>query len=282
MLEGHALKILAEKTVVITGGAAGIGWEMARVFAREKARLAIVDIDTGALERRVGRLTAEGARVTGYRCDMADPEQVRAVAERIRQDFGPVDVLVNNAGIVVGKPAARASYADLRRIVDINLLGVMWMTRQFLGDMMAAGRGHIVNVASATGMLAVPGLSDYCATKFAVLGYSDALRMEMKRSGCPGVKVACICPSVVETGMFAGFIPPLFSPLLKPADVARRIVDTVKRENDYLKIPFMVHVLPFLKLLPAAWVDRLVALTGLDRSMDHFAGHASGGPEGES
>ncbi|MBC2710300.1 MAG: SDR family oxidoreductase [Desulfosarcina sp.] len=267
------MKKLAHKTVVITGGAAGIGREMAFGFAREKANLAILDIDNEMLDTAVGQIQTKGIDVRGYCCDVSDPQMVEQVAGQVRKDFITVDILVNNAGIVVGKPAAEVSYEELRRIVEINVLGVMWMTRQFIGDMMAENSGHIVNIASASGLLAVPRLSDYCATKFAVVGYSDALRMEMKKFGCPGVKVSCICPSVIDTGMFMGFTPPLFNPLLEPENVARQIIQTVKREKDYLKIPFMVKMIPFFKLLPAAWVDRLVALTGTNRAMDHFVGH---------
>lgn len=259
--------------VVLTGGAAGIGREMAGEFAREKANLAILDVNDRVLEAAVEQLKATGIRVKGYQCDVSDPKQVENVAEQIRSDFPIVDILVNNAGIVVGKPAAEVSYAELRRIVDINLVGVMWMTRQFIGPMMANNRGHVVNIASAAGLLAVPRLSDYCATKFAVVGYSEALRMEMKKYGCPGVKVSCICPSVIDTGMFTGFTPPLLNPLLEPKAVARKIIRTVKREKDYLMIPFMVKLLPLFKVLPASWVNRLVALTGANRAMDHFVGH---------
>ena len=267
------MKSLAGKNVVITGGAAGIGREMAIGFVREKANLAILDLNAETLNAVVEQLSTEDLHIRGYRCDVADHRMVEQVAARIGEDFSTIDILVNNAGIVVGKPAAEVSYAELRRIVDINLLGVMWMTRQFLGDMMARNSGHIVNLASAGGLLAVPQLADYSATKFAVVGYSDALRMEMKKFGCPGVKISCICPSVIDTGMFAGFTPPLFNPLLQPRDVARRIVEAVKRDKDYLKIPFMVKLLPLFKVLPASWVDRLVALTGVNRGMDHFVGH---------
>jgi all-trans-retinol dehydrogenase (NAD+) len=267
------MKHLAGKNVVITGGAAGIGREMARAFSREKANLAILDVDPATLDATVGQLQADGIDVNGYRCDVSDPQRVEQAADQVRKDFSRIDILVNNAGIVVGKPAAKVSYAEMRRTVDINLLGVMWMTRQFLGDMMAANSGHIVNIASAGGLLAVPLLADYCATKFAVVGYSDTLRMEMKKFGCPGVKISCICPSVIDTGMFKGFTPPLLNPLLDPADVARRILQTVKQEKHFLKMPFMVKMIPFFKLLPASWVDRLVALTGTNRAMDHFVGH---------
>lgn len=267
------MKQLIGKNVVITGGAAGLGLEMARAFAREKANLAILDIDQHLLDATVGQLQTLGIDANGYHCDVSDPQMVEQVAGQVRREFQTIDVLVNNAGIVLGKPAADVSYAELRRIVDINLLGVMWMTRQFIGGMMAANSGHIVNIASASGLLGVPLQSDYCATKFAVVGYSDSLRMEMKKFGCPRVKVSCICPSVIDTGMFAGFTPPMFNPLLKPAEVARQILQTVKREKDYLKIPFMVKTIPLFKLLPARWVDWLVALTGTNRAMDHFVGH---------
>ncbi|WP_319524897.1 SDR family oxidoreductase [uncultured Desulfosarcina sp.] len=270
------MKALNGKIVVITGGAAGIGREMALAFAQEKSRLALLDIDPDQLEATVSELTRQGAAANGYRCDVSDPESVSQVAAKVLEDFGHVDVLVNNAGIVIGKPAAEVSYEELRRIVDINALGVMWMTRQFIGDMMTRNSGHIVNIASASGLLGVPRQTDYCATKFAVVGYSDALRMEMKKYGCRGVKVSCICPSVIDTGMFAGFTPPMLNPLLKPAAVARKIVLTVKRERDYLKIPFMVKMIPFFKVLPPSWVDWMVALTGTNKAMDHFVGRKTG------
>jgi all-trans-retinol dehydrogenase (NAD+) len=266
------MKTLNGKIVAITGGAAGIGREMALVFARKKARLAILDIDPEQMDATVAELKQLGIEAGGYRCDVSDPEAVTRAAAKVLEDFGQVDVLVNNAGIVTGKAAAEVSYEELRRMVDINTLGVMWMTRQFLGGMMARNSGHIVNIASASGLLGVPRQTDYCATKFGVVGYSDALRMEMKKFGCRGVKVSCICPSVIDTGMFAGFAPPLLNPLLDPGDVARKIVRTVQRERDYLKIPFMVKMIPFFKLLPASWVDWMVALTGTNKAMDHFVG----------
>jgi len=266
------MKALNGKIVAITGGASGIGREMALAFAREEAHLALLDIDPEQLDATVAELTSLGTTVNGYRCDVSNSEDVARVAAKILEDFEHVDVLVNNAGIVIGKPAAEVSYEELRRIVDINTLGVMWVTRQFLGDMMTRNSGHIVNIASASGLLGVPRQTDYCATKFAVVGYSDALRMEMKKFGCRGVKVSCICPSVIDTGMFAGFTPPLLNPLLNPADVARKIVRTVKRERDYLKVPFMVKMIPFFKVLPPSWVDWMVALTGTNKAMDHFVG----------
>lgn len=264
------MRSLVGKNIVITGGAAGIGREMAIAFAGEKANVAILDVNEKMLDETVDQLQRRGVEIKGYGCDVSVPQRVEQMAGQVLTDFKVVDVLVNNAGIVVGKPAAEVTYDELRRVVDVNLLGVMWTTRQFIGGMMQRNHGHIVNIASASGLLAVPRLSDYCATKFAVVGYSDTLRMEMKKFGCPGVKVSCICPSVIDTGMFKGFTPPLLNPMLKSRDVARQVVRTVKLERDYLKIPFIVKMIPLLKLLPPSWVDRLVALTGTDRAMDDF------------
>ena len=267
------MRDLAGKNIVITGGAAGIGRQMAIAFAGEKANVAILDINEKMLDETVDQLQRRGVEIKGYGCDVSVPQKVEQVAMQVLTDFKAVDVLVNNAGIVVGKPAADISYDELRHVVDVNLLSVMWTTRQFIGDMMQRNQGHIVNIASATGLLAVPRLSAYCATKFAVVGYSDALRMEMKKFGCPGVNVSCICPSVIDTGMFTGFTPPLLSPMLMPREVARQVIRAVKREKDYLRIPFMVKMIPFFKLLPASWVDRLMSFIGADRAMDHFVGH---------
>lgn len=266
------MKSLARKTILITGAASGLGKCMAVGFAKEKARLALLDINPAGLETLEKSL--EPMRVTAktYVCDVSKKEQIMEAAGQVIRDFSFVDILVNNAGIVIGKPVKDTSYEEMRRIVDINLLGVMWMTRQFIGPMMAKNSGHIVNIASAAGLLAVPGLADYSATKFAVVGYSDALRMEMKSRRLNNVRVSCICPSIIDTGMFGGFKAPMFNPVLKPETVAAKIINTVKREKDYLKMPFMVKLLPLFKVLPSGLVDRLAELTGTTEAMDHFIG----------
>ena len=154
-------------------------------------------------------------------------------------------------------------------------MAVIWMTRQFIPEMVAKNTGHIVNISSAAGLTGLPGLSDYCATKFGVVGFSEALRLEMKKSA-PGVKVTCICPSFIATGMFAGVKPPLLSPWLDPDRVAGKIVRTILNERAYLKTPFIVKLIPFFRVLPAPVLDRISRLAGLDRAMDAFKGHPSG------
>jgi all-trans-retinol dehydrogenase (NAD+) len=147
------------------------------------------------------------------------------------------------------------------------------MTKQFLPEMIARNSGSIVNVASAGGLIGVPGMADYCAAKFGVVGFSEALRLEMKKFGYAGVKVTCICPSFTTTGMFAGVKPPLFSPWLDPDRLADQIVRTILRGRAYLKVPLMVKLVPFFKCLPTPLFDRIGKIMGLDRVMDNFRGH---------
>ncbi len=264
---------LAKKTVLITGAASGIGKEMAMLFAAEKAALAILDINEKQLNLAAGEIAKYGVNVRAYACNVADRENVEAVCTAVKRDFGFVDVIVNNAGIVIGKSIADSSYEEIKRTIDVNLLGLIWLTKQFLPEMTRRNSGHIVNIASAAGMLAIPLLGDYCATKFGVVGFTDSLRMEMKKFGHTGVKTTCVCPSIIDTGMFTGFKPPLLNPLLKPSEVARRIVMAVKQEHTYVKIPFMVKLIPLFKFLPAPFVDWLGDILGTSRAMDHFKGH---------
>ncbi len=267
------MKNLARKKIVITGGAAGLGKEMAKLFAAEKADLALLDINAVQLNQTAAEISRSGVRVETYLCNVASKEEVESVCARINQEFGPVDVLVNNAGIVVGKSLVDCSYEDIKRTMDVNAIGVIWITKQFLPSMIKRNSGHIVNIASAAGMLAIPMLADYCASKFAVVGFNDALRMEMKKFGHTGVKTTCVCPSIINTGMFTGFDPPTLSPMLEPQYVAAQVVAGVKKEKTYVKLPFMVNTIPLFKFFPSGFVDWLGDVLGTSRCMDHFKGH---------
>src|SRR5512145_213143 len=152
-------------TVLITGGASGIGYLTGRKLLGEGANhLVIWDIQETALTRVVDELTGQGYRVTGFRVDVADPAQVHATARAVDAAGIAVDVLINNAGIVVGKGFVDHSAADIARTMDVNALAPMYLTRELLPGMVARGGGHVVNVASAAGMVANPQMSVYCAS----------------------------------------------------------------------------------------------------------------------
>jgi all-trans-retinol dehydrogenase (NAD+) len=267
------MKTLENKNVIITGGASGIGKKMALRLARLGANLAIIDIDETRLTNTEKEMGAFSARILTYRCDVSQKNQIEQIAGRIKKDFNFIDILINNAGVVTGKPILDTRFEDLKKNFDTNLMAVIWMTIQFLPEMIARNSGSVVNVASAAGLIGVPGMADYCAAKFGVVGFSEALRLEMKKFGYTGVKVNCICPSFTTTGMFAGVKPPLFSPWLDPDRLADQIVRTIVRGRAYLKVPFMVKLVPFFKCLPTSLLDRIGKIMGLDRVMDNFRGH---------
>ncbi len=264
---------IAGKTVMITGAAAGIGRRMADLFGARRARLVLLDRDAEALDEVRRQLTGTGVAVDAALCDLTDAGAIEKTCADVQRRVGAIDILVNNAGIVAGKPLLEIGVEEARQVVAVNLMAVIHLTRFWLPAMTARGSGHIVNIASAAGLLAMPRMAVYCATKFAVVGFSDALRQEMKKYGHRAVKVTCVCPSVIATGMFAGFNPPRLNPLLDPAAVAAMVVAAVEKNRPYVKAPFMVHLIPLFRMLPADLVDRIAFLLGTGRAMDAFRGH---------
>jgi all-trans-retinol dehydrogenase (NAD+) len=264
------MKSLKGLNILITGAASGIGCEMARLYAKERANLALVDVNEKGLEITVKDLDLYGITVRGYRCDISNQKDIEETVAAIMQDFGQVDILVNNAGIVNGAPVHELDYARIEKLFKVNVFGGMWMTRQILPGMMKRNKGHIINIASAMGIQAAPLMSDYTASKFAMVGFTDTLRIEMKKFKCQGVKVTCVCPSGIDTGMFEGYKPPILAPMLKPITVAEHVVMATKKNKPYLKLPFIINFVPFLKgVIPTNLYDWTASLMGLADSMDH-------------
>lgn len=161
--------------------------------------------------------------------------------------------------------------------MEVNFFGHAVFTRLILPDMIDRNSGHIVNIASSAGFLGMPRMTDYNASKFAEVGFSDALRRELKKQGCEGVKLTCVCPYVINTGMFKGFNPLRLNPVLKPEYVADRIVDAVKREKPYLLLPGSVYLTLILRLLPVIFQDWMVKIMGASNAMDNYIGRGQEG-----
>jgi all-trans-retinol dehydrogenase (NAD+) len=262
----------------VTGAASGIGRLMALKIATRGGRLILWDVNQPGLDALAAELADQHRSVRAYRCDLADREAIRAVAARVLEECGPVDVLINNAGIVAGKPLLAASDEEILRTFSVNTLATIWMVRAFLPAMLERGSGHIVNIASTAGLVGLPRLTAYVASKFAVVGFDEALRTELKRQGAP-IVTTIVCPYFIDTGMFAGARTrfPWLLPILEPDYVAERVVDAVGRNRRRLILPrFAVAVLP-LRLLPPALFDALMRFFGVAASMDEFAGRAGGG-----
>jgi len=193
------MKDLAGKSAFITGGANGIGLAIGKALAARGVNLMLVDLNAEALEGAKAGFAGTNVRVETALCDVAKADAVRAAADKAIEAFGNVHIIVNNAGVALGGLPGEISLEDWRWIVDINLMGVVYGVEAFVPHMKAHGEGgHIVNVASMAGHVAMPGMGPYHATKFAVVGYSEALRVELAGEG---IGVSALCPGWVKTSI---------------------------------------------------------------------------------
>jgi NADP-dependent 3-hydroxy acid dehydrogenase YdfG len=190
----------AGKVVVITGAGSGIGRALALNLAAKGARLALSDIDTAGLAETVRQVEALGADVHSQQLNVAERQAVSAYAEAVVAHFGIVNQVYNNAGIAYNGNVEDAEFKDIERVMDVDFWGVVNGTKAFLPHVIASGDGHIVNISSLFGLIAVPGQSAYNAAKFAVRGFTEALRQEMIVSQHP-VKVTCVHPGGVKTAV---------------------------------------------------------------------------------
>lgn len=245
--------------------------------AERGAHVAIWDLNEMALPDAASRIAAarrsDDQIVASDAVDVGDPGTVSGAAERLGASFGRVDVLVNNAGVVSGKRLADLSPVEVQRTLRVNLAALFWTTGAFLPAMTDGGEGHIVTMASAGGLVGVPGLSDYCASKFGAVGFHESLRSELRRTA-PGVQTSLICPFFVDTGMFAGVRTrfPFLLPILQPERVAAAVVRAIEKDRAMVVLPWFVHSLKLLRLLPAAWIDPIAAFFGIHGAMDTFSG----------
>ena len=188
------------KVAVITGAGSGIGRALAINLADKGAKLALSDVDTDGLAETVRRAQALGANVKSDRLDVAEREAVLAYAEAVVAHFGHVNQVYNNAGIAYNGNVEKSEFKDIERIIDVDFWGVVNGTKAFLPHVIASGDGHIVNISSLFGLIAVPGQSAYNAAKFAVRGFTEALREEMLVAKHP-VKVTCVHPGGIKTAV---------------------------------------------------------------------------------
>src|SRR4051794_18956745 len=243
---------LGGRVVAITGAARGLGLATAKAIAAQGGRVAIADLDGDLARVEAAALPGPGPHA-GYAADVTDPDSFATFLDEAERDLGPLDVIVNNAGIMPVGPFAQEDPATTRRQVEINILGVMTGTRLALDRMLPRRRGHIVNLASAAGRVAVPGEAVYSATKHAVVGFGEALRAELRDTG---VEVTTVMPSLAATELATGMRPPRFVPMVKPEQVAAAIVGALET--------------PKLEVIVPAWITPLVRmqLAGSSRFRD--------------
>ncbi len=219
MLGRKTPEAMQGKSVIVTGGSRGIGFATAQAFLDAGARVAICALDPGRLRNAEAHLRA-GARLLARVADVSDPAQIQAFVGQATTAFGPVHVLVNNAGVAHVGPFVEEPLESISDVVDVNLKGLMYMTRAVLPSMLARRGGVIVNVSSGAGLTGFPEIVSYCATKFGVVGFTEALDEEV---GGSGVRVYALCPGRVATDMQAQYSGAKAG--MPPERVAQRILE---------------------------------------------------------
>ncbi len=267
------MSIIADRNVLITGGASGIGKKLAYLMAIEGAHVVIWDINKKHLDEVTSAIKNKGYTATGYYCDVSDKKQIDDIAQKVKKEIGKIDILVNNAGVVFGKPYWEYSDDDIQKTIKINLLAHLWIIKAFLPEMRQANSGHIVTIASAAGIIGVANLSVYSTTKFANFGMDESLRQEFRKAGLD-IKTTVVCPYYIDTGMFKG-VKSRFSfllPILKEDKVARKIFNAIKYDKRRVVKPLLVYTVWLLRLLPVKIFDLVSNILGINASMDEFIG----------
>ena len=251
----------ADQVVLVTGASSGIGRETALLFARRGARVALAARRRDQLEEVAAIVRGDGGRALVVPTDVADPRAARTAAARVRRAWGGVDILVNNAGVLLPSPVARLRAADLEAMLRVNLFGALYMTQAALPAMQRRGSGAIVNVASLAGRRGVTPLGGYCATKFALVGLTEALRTEVDPAR---IHVAVVLPGVVETPMVHAVeqdtaLPAWPAALNMPADwVAAAIALAVRFRLHEVSVPPGAALLEEIAALAPGAADALI------------------------
>jgi NADP-dependent 3-hydroxy acid dehydrogenase YdfG len=222
---------VAGKVVAITGGARGIGKATATALVRRGARVAIGDLDLDLAEKTATEL---GGKAVAFELDVTDRDSFARFLDAAEKELGPVDVLINNAGIMPVGPFEQETDETAKLMIDINLHGVIFGTKLALERMIPRRSGHIVNIASQAGKAGIPGGATYCATKHAVVGLSEAVRLENRDNG---IEVSCVMPAVVNTELGSGLTDTRGVKKLEPEEVADAIVEAIETNRFDVWVP---------------------------------------------
>lgn len=268
------------KRVLVTGGAMGMGRLFAeRAIAEQAAAVVLWDVNEAALNDTLNELADSATEISGYIVDVADAEEVAGTAAIVLDDLKGIDVLINNAGVVRGNKYFWETDLehDTKATIDINTLGPMYVAHEFLPAMIAeSGECRMLNLASAAGFTPNPRMAVYAASKWAVIGWSDSVRLELKQAGLDHVKVTTVCPYYVRTGMFDGARSAPLLPILDPADVVEEAWGAMLAGRPFVVMPKTVMLSEMLKGVVPTSVRDFIAdhVIGVYHTMDDFTGRA--------
>ena len=277
------MKSVAGMNVLVTGAAMGLGKLFATRAVEEGAAAVVLwDANETALQQTAAELESlggaahHGTVVHQQTVDVTSSDRVAAAAERVRDEVGATHVLFNNAGVVRGNGYFwEMNPKDFTLTMEVNSVGPMRVAREFLPGMIESGEPcRLVNIASSAGLNAIPRMAAYAASKWAAVGFSDSVRLELEQAGHQRVKVTTVCPTYIDTGMFDGAKGILFTPMLKQEDVVEATWAAMLEGRPFVVMPWTSRMNKILTgVLPVRLRDLYLRRVGVYNSMDEFYGH---------
>lgn len=274
---------LRNKLVLITGGAKGIGLATAQRILNEGGKVILWDFKEDDLNKSVNNFKEQGFDVFSQVCDVTNKEQVYNNANIIKEKFGGIDILINNAGTVYTGYMLDRTDEELENMINVNFTSMVYTIRAFMPAMLEKNKGHIINISSASSLIGAPKLAIYAATKWAVMGLTESLRLEAIKMGKKGVRFSSIHPNFLKKGLFEGtklnILGSIFAPGVKSHDtVAKVIVNRAIRFGFHSpKIPWIMNQSVLLRaLLPSSLLVKFGSLYGLNSMMDDYTGYKDG------
>jgi len=248
---------------------------MALKLAALGVKVALWDI-ADSVHNVAAEINASGGVAKSYKGDVCDRVGVYALGKQVEADLGPVDILINNAGIVSGKSILDVPDVLAEKTVQVNTISHFWTVKAFLPGMIERDHGHVVTIASASSLVGVAGLCDYAASKFGAKGFAESLRLELRKIKKWGVKTTVVCPYFINTGMFNGVSTSSIWKLiglniLEPDYVASETVAAIQRNSPEIRLPYLMYVSEAVHFFFPVWVkDTIFEILGFSSSMDNF------------
>ncbi|KAI0750965.1 retinal short-chain dehydrogenase/reductase [Daedaleopsis nitida] len=278
LLFGPARLDWGDELVVVTGGSSGIGELVANTLAVRNVTVVVLDVKP---------IVTENYNITYYNCDVSKWEEVERVAKTIVEELGHPTMLINNAGVVQGKPILDLTAADVEQTFSVNTLAHFWTLKAFLPEMIKQKRGHIINVSSVSGMVGMARMTDYGASKAALINLHESLRYELDHVyNAPRVRTTLLIAGHIMTPLFSAVRQPttlfhkFFFPSLAPVDVAKAIIAALDEQHSrVLYMPFYAHFVPLLHVFPSYLRDFAQWVTGCDDAMKDFVKVSGRRPE---
>lgn len=254
------------EVALVTGGARGLGRLIALDLARAGAAVAIADVRETELATTASELAALGVPSFALPIDLRRREACYRMVAETREKLGKVDILVNNAGIVFNQDIAEQEDEQIRLTVEVNFMAQVWATKAVLPEMMARNHGTIVSISSGAGKVGIPAMGIYCATKFALIGFFDSLRHELRKGGRK-IRVIVVCPGFMATKMFVGAKVPRFTTLFDPQKTSTALLRAMEQGREEVYIPATIKGLAMLRgVYPPRWMEKTLELTGIHNS----------------